>query len=225
MKSRADIIDVYGSVGPIRRIRNKFASEVRPRGSILLSSLKETPKSATSKVFGGFLASAEKNLEHGETSGASKYWSGDNLSEESDRTMSNSNLSSSLAVRKILENLDKPTPKEKEAEMKSATVWGRFPETTNTIREENKRSVQVQDIASGPRFPVDFNKSSTKSKFLASFNDKSTDKEKDAVNGNAQASTTGFTSSSTIPGASAMPILGSKGTSGPVFKNFTEVSI
>ncbi|KAL2500716.1 nucleoporin-related [Forsythia ovata] len=33
-KIGGDAVDSYGSVGPIRRIRNKFASEVRPRGSI-----------------------------------------------------------------------------------------------------------------------------------------------------------------------------------------------
>ncbi|KAL0345333.1 UNVERIFIED_CONTAM: hypothetical protein Sradi_4364600 [Sesamum radiatum] len=83
VNSSDDINDGYGSVGPIRRIRNKFASEVRPKGSIFLSSSKDIPsKTATPKVLRGFLPSTDKNLEPGETSGTSKHWSGDDVSGE-----------------------------------------------------------------------------------------------------------------------------------------------
>ncbi|KAI3446910.1 hypothetical protein Pfo_003575 [Paulownia fortunei] len=231
VKSRGDTVDGYGSVGPIRRIRNKFASGVHPRGSIFGSPKDISSKMGTPKVFGGFLPSIEKNLEPGETSGASKYCSGDNVSGSSDRGISDPNLSSSQAVRKILEHLDrnKPTPKEKEAELKLVTAWRRTsPEATDTIHEENIRSVNVEELVShkntdmtGPNFPVKFNKSSTKSNFLVNFHNKGMDEAEDAVNGIAKASNAVFTGSSIIPGAT-MPFFGLKGGSGPLVKNLNE---
>lgn len=235
MKSRGETVDAYGSVGPIRRIRNKFASEVRPRGSIFPSSPQEIPsKMVTPQVFGGFLPSAEKNLEPGETSGVSKYWSGDNVSCSSDRGISSPNISSSEAVRKILEHLDrnKPTPKEKEAELKLATAWRKSsPVATDVSNVENSSSVRVEELAShkntdisGTSFPVEFNKSSSKFNFLENFHDKGMDEAKDAVSGKAKVSSSIFTgSSNSMPGANTMPFFGLKGTSGPLVKNLNKV--
>ncbi|PIN26701.1 hypothetical protein CDL12_00536 [Handroanthus impetiginosus] len=233
VKSRGDTIDVYGSVGPIRRIRNKFASEVRPRGSMFLSSPKETPsKRETPKVLGGFLPRGEKKFEPGETNGASKYWSGDNVLGSSDGGISNHNISSSQAVRKILEHLDrtKPTPKEKEAELKLVTAWRRSsPEPTDNIRDEKISSLPVGELAShkntdiaGTKLAEEFNKSSSTSKFLVNFHDKGVDEAKDADNGNIRASSAVFTVSSIIPGSSALLHFGLKGTSNPVVKNSNE---
>ncbi|KAG8367422.1 hypothetical protein BUALT_Bualt16G0070200 [Buddleja alternifolia] len=231
---RGDTVDGYASVGPIRRIRNKFASEVRPRGSIFPSSPKDVPlKTLKPKVFGGYLSGTEKNLEPGETSGASKYWSGDNESGFSDRGIPNPNSSSSQAVRKILEHLDrnKPTPKEKEAEMKLATAWrGSSPsEISDSIREENTSSLhggkhdseKNTDIA-GPNYPVKFNKGGSKSNYLVNFHDKGMDEAKDVVSGNAKASSAVFTGSSMNPAANAVPSFGIKGTSSPVVKKVHE---
>ncbi|KAK4391583.1 hypothetical protein Sango_1936100 [Sesamum angolense] len=213
---RDETNDGHGSVGPIRRIRNKFASEVRPRGSIFLSSSKDIPpKTATPKVLGGFLPSTDKNLEPGETSGASKHWSGDDVSGSSDRAISNP-ISSSQAVRKILEHLDrnKPTPKEKEAELKLATSWRRSSPSvpSDTIREENISSVHVRDHASlkhtdiaAPNFPVELKKGSSNSNILLNIHGKGMDEAKDAANGNTKASST--TGSSFLPAANSIPSL------------------
>ncbi|KAL2243644.1 UNVERIFIED_CONTAM: hypothetical protein Sindi_0482400, partial [Sesamum indicum] len=230
VNSRDDTNDGYGSVGPIRRIRNKFASEVRPRGSIFLSSSKDIPsKTATPKVLGGFLPSTEKNLEPGETSGASKQWSGDDVSGSSDKAISNP-ISSSQAVRKILEHLDrnKPTPKEKEAELKLATSWRRSSPsvTSDTTREENISSVRVGEHASlkhtdiaAPNFPVELKKSSSNSNILISIHGKGVDEAKDAVNANAKASST--SGSSILPAANSIPSFGIKRTN-PVIKSSNE---
>ncbi|KAL0289061.1 UNVERIFIED_CONTAM: hypothetical protein Sradi_7081800 [Sesamum radiatum] len=228
---RDETNDGHGSVGPIRRIRNKFASEVRTRGSIFLSSSKDIPpKTATPKVLGGFLPSTDKNLEPGETSGASKHWSGDDVSGSSDRAISNP-ISSSQAVRKILEHLDrnKPTPKEKEAELKLATSWRRSSPSvpSDTIREENISSVHVRDHASlkhtdiaAPNFPVELKKGSSNSNILLNIHGKGMDEAKDAVNGNTKASST--TGSSILPAANSIPSFGIKRTD-PVIKSSNEV--
>ncbi|KAL0315567.1 UNVERIFIED_CONTAM: hypothetical protein Sradi_5434900, partial [Sesamum radiatum] len=131
---------------PERIITFIFHYSVKISSMIITQTLaiKHSSKTATPKVLGGFLPSTDKNLEPGETSGASKHWSGDDVSGSSDRAISNP-ISSSQAVRKILEHLDrnKPTPKEKEAELKLATSWRRSSPSvpSDTIREENISSV------------------------------------------------------------------------------------
>ncbi|KAK4713090.1 hypothetical protein R3W88_018997 [Solanum pinnatisectum] len=128
-KTRTDLpLPSYGSVGPIRRIRNKFGSESRPRKSIFLNS--PNASSALEKVGASklFLPAAGKNLEVGQTSGVEKYQSVDHRvgrSEEAIPLISSSND----AVRKILEQLDrhKPTPAEKAAELKLASEWKKYP--------------------------------------------------------------------------------------------------
>ncbi|KAL3362926.1 hypothetical protein AABB24_012296, partial [Solanum stoloniferum] len=128
-KTRTDLpLPSYGSVGPIRRIRNKFGSESRPRKSIFLNSPNASSpleKVGASKLF---LPAAGKNLEVGQTSGVEKYQSVDHRvgrSEEAIPLISSSNDT----VRKILEQLDrhKPTPAEKAAELKLASEWKKYP--------------------------------------------------------------------------------------------------
>lgn len=219
MKLRGETVNAYGSVGPIRRIRNKFASEVRPRGSIFLSSPKEIPpKAPTTQEFGGFLPSAEKNIIPGETSGVSKYLSGENVSLPSDRGISSTNLSASQAARKALEFLDrnKPTPKQKEAELKLATAWGSSPDATDVSNVDNRSSAHIEDPAShkntdklGPNFPPEFNKSSRKFNFSGNLHAKGMNEARDAATGTAKASNSTFSgSSNSIPGGNAMPVFG-----------------
>ncbi|KAH6761590.1 hypothetical protein C2S52_019023 [Perilla frutescens var. hirtella] len=227
---RGETVDAYGSVGPIRRIRNKFASEVRPRGSIFPSTPKEIPpKVSTTQVFGGFLPSAEKNLVPGETSGVSKYRSGDGVSRPSDRgIMSSTSISSSQAARRALELLDrsKPTPKQKEAELKLATAWGSSPDATDVSNVENRSSARVEEpapLTSGPNFPMEFNRSSSKFNFSGNFHGKGMNEARDTSPGIAKASSSIFTSSSnSTPGADAMPVFGLKGTSGPQAKTWNK---
>lgn len=212
VKSRGETVDAYGSVGPIRRIRNKIGSGVRPRGSIFLSSSKEIPsKSSTTQVFGGFLPNAEKNVIPGETSLVSKYWSEDVVSRPSDRDMSNTNISSSQAAKKVLELLDrnKPTPKQ-EAELKLATAWRSSPDANDM---ENRTSAHVEEPASqkntdisGPNFPFESDKGRSKFSILGNFPGEGMNEARDAATGISKVS-------NSMPGADATPIFGLKGTS------------
>ncbi|KAI3513801.1 hypothetical protein L1887_11969 [Cichorium endivia] len=114
MKSSGDVMDGgYGSVGPIRRVRNKFASEPRSEG----------PKASRS-----FVPVFQKNPEASGSSGSISI-----------RTVDKGGPSNET-VRKIMEQLDrhKPTPKEKAEELKIATQWKRFPsQDNNSIPKEN----------------------------------------------------------------------------------------
>ncbi|GAA0143077.1 hypothetical protein LIER_03842 [Lithospermum erythrorhizon] len=119
IKTRDDTLqDHHGSVGPIRRMRSKFSSESRSRGSIFSKPLVEV--SNGSKVL-----PAEKNLEPNDTRNNSKALPvgiGPSGSEDSNSFLT---PSTSQAVRRILEHLDrtKPTPKQKAAEVERATAW------------------------------------------------------------------------------------------------------
>ncbi|KAL1563414.1 nuclear pore complex protein NUP1-like [Salvia divinorum] len=218
VKSRDETVDAYDSVGPIRRMRNKFASEIRPRGSIFLNSPKEVPpKAPTTQEFGGFLPSAEKNIVPGETSGVPKYLS---RGETGNTSM---NLSASQAARKALEFLDrnKPTPKQKEAELKLVTAWGSSSDATDVSNVENRSSAHVEDPAShkntdisGPNFPMEFNKSSSKFSFLGNSHAKGMNEERDEATGITKASSSIFSGSlNSTPGADTMPLFGLKRTS------------
>ncbi|XP_059287877.1 nuclear pore complex protein NUP1 isoform X1 [Lycium ferocissimum] len=128
-KTRTDLpLPSYGSAGPIRRIRNKFGSESRPRRSIFLNSPNASSPSEKVGASKLFLPPAGKNLEVGQTSGVEKSQSVDHRvgrSEEATPHISSSNET----VRKILEQLDrhKPTPAEKETELKLASEWKKYP--------------------------------------------------------------------------------------------------
>lgn len=115
-------------MGPIRRIRNKFGSESRPRRSIFLNSTNASSpleKVGASKLF---LPAVGTNMEVGQTSGVEKYQSVDHRVGRSEEAMPHIS-SSNEAVRKILEQLDrhKPTPAEKAAELKLVSEWKKFP--------------------------------------------------------------------------------------------------
>lgn len=214
VKSRGETVDAYGSVGPIRRIRNKIGSEVRPRGSIFLSSQKEIPpKAATTQAFGGFLPNAEKNVISGEKSLVSKYWSEDVISRPSDRGTPNTNYSSNQAAKKVLELLDrnKPTLKQKEAELKLATAW----RSSDANNVDNRTSAHVEEPApqknsdiSSPNVPLESDKSRSKFSILGNFPGKGMNEANNAATGIAKAS-------NSIPGADATPIFGLKGFPAP----------
>nr|XP_033516550.1 nuclear pore complex protein NUP1 isoform X3 [Nicotiana tomentosiformis] len=124
-KTRSDLPHLsYGSAGPIRRIRNKFGSESRPKRSIFLNSKNASSplgKIGASEVF---LPAARKNLEVGQPSGVEKDQSVEHRAGRSEEAMPFNET-----VRKILEQLDrhKPTPAEKEAELKMASEWKKYP--------------------------------------------------------------------------------------------------
>lgn len=113
----------YGSAGPIRRIRNRFGSESHLRGSIFLNSSKPThspiEKPTASKTF---LPSIGKNMEIGESSGTS-------MSDIKGACTSGHVFTSEATTRMIIDHLNrnKPTPKEKAAELKLATEWNKSP--------------------------------------------------------------------------------------------------
>ncbi|OIS96731.1 PREDICTED: nuclear pore complex protein NUP1 [Nicotiana attenuata] len=124
-KTRSDLPHLsYGSAGPIRRIRNKFGSESRPQRSIFLN-----PRNASSPLgkIGAsevFSPASRKNLEVGQPSGVEKDQSVEHRAGRSEEAMPLNET-----VRKILEQLDrhKPTPAEKEAELKLASEWKKYP--------------------------------------------------------------------------------------------------
>ncbi|KAA8535108.1 hypothetical protein F0562_030111 [Nyssa sinensis] len=124
--SRSEVLnDGYGSVGPIRRIRHKFGSEAPRRGSVSFHSSQNGPSQVeNSSISKSFFPATKKNLEPG-TSSSSEFQSVENMVHSSEVGVSTLKLSSSKAVRAILEHLDgnKPTPKEKSAELKLATSW------------------------------------------------------------------------------------------------------
>ncbi|XP_015082481.1 nuclear pore complex protein NUP1 isoform X4 [Solanum pennellii] len=150
-KTRTDLpLPSYGSVGPIRRIRNKFGSESRPRKSIFLNSPNASSpleKVGASKLF--LPAAAGKNLEVGQTSGLEKYQSVDHRVGRSEEPMPLIS-SSNDAVRKILEQLDrhKPTPAEKAAELKLASKWKKYPgkEISDSTPNDKMKSSHLGDF-------------------------------------------------------------------------------
>ncbi|KZV18879.1 hypothetical protein F511_31718 [Dorcoceras hygrometricum] len=234
VSSSVNSVDIYGSVGPIRRIRNKFASEVRPRESMILSSIKDVPsEKLNSNFFSSVLPASKRNLEPGETSGASKCLTDANASVLSDRVAQNADSSYGPAVKKILEHLDrnKPTPKEKEAETKLVTEWKKSPsDASDTIREENTSSLYIGELASlkntglsGLNSTAEINKNSSTPNYFVRFHDKGMDMAtKDAASVNPKAPSTISVDSGTVPGVSAVPSFGFGAPSGPVVKNSYE---
>ncbi|KAK1434682.1 hypothetical protein QVD17_00431 [Tagetes erecta] len=123
MKTSSDVMDGgYGSVGPIRCIRNKFASEPQSEGPRKPPSAQFDFSSSASR---SFVPVFQKNPV---TIGTPNLHTADKREQSSKREANPTGLSSET-VRKILEHLDrhKPTPKEKEAELKLATEWRRSP--------------------------------------------------------------------------------------------------
>ncbi|KAJ0780693.1 hypothetical protein HanPI659440_Chr06g0240601 [Helianthus annuus] len=160
-KTSSDVMDGgYGSVGPIRRVRNKFASEPQSEGPTRRSPAQLVSSSSASR---SFVPVFQKNPV---TSGTSHL----NTSDKHEQTFKAEAGPSNETVRKILEHLDrhKPTPKEKAAELKLATEWKRSPSRDTTLKgpesgisfrdqmktsnAETKTSTTVNDAAAGPSF-------------------------------------------------------------------------
>ncbi|KAK9070832.1 hypothetical protein SSX86_011234 [Deinandra increscens subsp. villosa] len=123
MKTSSDVMDGgYGSVGPIRRVRNKFASEPRSEGPKTPSSAQIANSYSASR---SFVPVFQKNAG---TVGSSNFRTADRHEQTSKGEASPAGPSNET-VRKILEQLDRhqPTPKEKAAELKLATEWKRSP--------------------------------------------------------------------------------------------------
>ncbi|XP_076953967.1 nuclear pore complex protein NUP1-like [Bidens hawaiensis] len=124
-KTSSDAMDVgYGSVGPIRRVKNKLVTEPQSEGPKSFSSARIASSSSASR---SSVPVFQKNTR---TSGTSNFYTADK-NEQSFKGDANTNSAgpSNETVRKILEQLDrhKPTPKEKAAELKLATDWKRLP--------------------------------------------------------------------------------------------------
>lgn len=115
-------------MGPIRRARRKFVSEAQPRGSGSPRFPENGPLQVeNSSISNRFLpAHTSGNLEVGSTSTHTEFKSVDNTRNTSEVSIP-ALQSSNPAVRAILEHLDrnKPTPKEKAAELQLATEWKR----------------------------------------------------------------------------------------------------
>ncbi|KAJ0560935.1 hypothetical protein HanHA300_Chr06g0217061 [Helianthus annuus] len=161
IKTSSDVMDGgYGSVGPIRRVRNKFASEPQSEGPTRRSPAQLVSSSSASR---SFMPVFQKNPV---TSGTSHL----NTPDKHEQTFKAEAGPSNETVRKILEHLDrhKPTPKEKAAELKLATEWKRSPSRDTTLKgpesgisfrdqmktsnAETKTSTTANDAAAGPSF-------------------------------------------------------------------------
>lgn len=195
---------------------------------MILSSLKDVPsEKLNSNFFSGFLPTTKKNLEPGETSGISKSLTDANASRFSDKDVS-------PAVKKILEHLDrnKPTPKEKEAEIKLVNEWKKSSsDAGDIIHEENISSLHSGDLASfknaglsGLNSTAQINKSTSSSNYFGNFHDKGMGlAATDAVNVNPKAPSTISFDSGMVPGTNAVPSLGFGASPRPVVKNSNEV--
>ncbi|KAL8254872.1 hypothetical protein R6Q59_033093 [Mikania micrantha] len=129
IKTSSDVMDGgYGSVGPIRRVRNKLASEPQSEGPSRLSSAQFVSSSSVSR---NFTPVFQKNPG---TSGITNLHTADKH-EQTSKGEATPAGPSNETVRKILEHLDrhKPTPKEKAAELKLATEWKRSPSRDTII--------------------------------------------------------------------------------------------
>ncbi|KAF8393208.1 hypothetical protein HHK36_021449 [Tetracentron sinense] len=158
VKPMSDISDDgYGSVGPIRRIRQKVVSTTPSREAgpshptkygPWLTENTDTPKS--------FFPAVKKNLEPGASSSTPKFQPVDSKAPNFNGGVSTVHPQSTEIARKILEHLDRtvPTPKEKSAEIKLATAWKKPPSSEfNTSMPNGQFSI--------PRSGgIDFHKSS-----------------------------------------------------------------
>ncbi|EPS59082.1 hypothetical protein M569_15728 [Genlisea aurea] len=141
--SMVESVDASRSGGPIHRIRSRFASEIRPGASVFSSSAKQLSSiNGTPHALEGSSVFRKQDAPGpNETKGALKNLPGDDSSEHP-------SLSSSRTVRAILEHLDrnKPTPKEKEAELQLLTSWRESPS-----REDNStHHIAEPPLENGP---------------------------------------------------------------------------
>ncbi|XAR66887.1 hypothetical protein NMG60_11013257 [Bertholletia excelsa] len=150
-QSKDDAInDGHGSVGPIRRLRRKFLSEARPsRGSMTSLISQNGPSQAANSK--GFLTAVKKNLGAGVTSHSSQPELVDNSMNSSEVGIS-ALQTSNPAARAILEHLErnKPTPKEKSAELQLATAWKKSSpaKATGTMLKEGTSLMNLEGFSS-----------------------------------------------------------------------------
>ncbi|GMI97664.1 NUCLEOPORIN 82 [Hibiscus trionum] len=124
---RSNIMDNgHGSVGPIRRIRQKGTAETPSRGSVYShSSLNGSFPVVNSNVSKGLSPSIKRNMEQGGTSSSSSVFQSVDKNRSSEMGMPPVHPHSSQMARTILDHLDRTlvTPKEKSEELKIATSW------------------------------------------------------------------------------------------------------
>ncbi|GAB4832852.1 hypothetical protein Ancab_006867 [Ancistrocladus abbreviatus] len=112
--------DCYGSVGPIRRMRNKYASQTPTRGSTLSRSLQKSPLQLKESDDHDFVP--KKAFEPGSSS-TSAFQSVEGRANNSEVGSPSVHLSSSKVARQILDLISKPaTLKEKSEELKLVTA-------------------------------------------------------------------------------------------------------
>ncbi|KAI7726324.1 hypothetical protein M8C21_008122 [Ambrosia artemisiifolia] len=136
-KTSSDVMDGgYGSVGPIRRVRNKFASEPQSEGPTRLSSAQLVSSSSASRSFVPVFQKTPV------VSSGTSYLHTSDKREQTLKAEANPAGPSNETVRKILEHLDrhKPTPKEKAAELKLATEWKRSPSQDTNLQRSGVSS-------------------------------------------------------------------------------------
>ncbi|KAL8237000.1 hypothetical protein R6Q59_018081 [Mikania micrantha] len=125
-KTSSDVVvdDDYESVGPIRRMRNKFVSKPRSEGPRSFSSAQIASFSNASTSFVPVFQI---------TASASNFHSADKY-EQTSKNYANSAGPSNERAKKILDRLDRhmPIPKEKAAELKLPTEWKRLPTQDKT---------------------------------------------------------------------------------------------
>ncbi|PWA75012.1 hypothetical protein CTI12_AA247060 [Artemisia annua] len=139
-KTSSDVMDGgYGSLGPIRRVRNKFVSEPQSEGPRRLSSAQIASSSSASR---SSVPVFQKNSVTAWTSGTSNLYTADKHEEPSKGELNPAGPSNET-VRKILEQLDrhKPTPKEKAEELKIATGWKRLPSQDTTLMPRTSTTI------------------------------------------------------------------------------------
>ncbi|XP_043700715.1 nuclear pore complex protein NUP1 isoform X2 [Telopea speciosissima] len=151
-QTKAEILDDgVGSVGPIRRIRQKVVSTTPTRvaGSRHPSNSSSlwTEDSDASKTF---LPTFKRNLDPGaSSSGNSAFQPGDSKASNFNVGVTTVHPQSSELARKILEHLDRtvPTPKEKSAELKLAMVRKKPSSCEFTTSRPNEQfgSLHVED--------------------------------------------------------------------------------
>ncbi|CAH9083905.1 unnamed protein product [Cuscuta epithymum] len=141
-RTKSDMFDhSYGSVGPIRRSRNKLGSDSQSRKSIFLNPSKAASEIERSLVPKTFVPSQGKNKE---------------ASHQRDDT---SKAGPNEACRIILEHINrhKPTPKEKAYELNLATSYARSNESSelshsqvlNTTESVTKNSLKDKNSEKG----------------------------------------------------------------------------
>ncbi|CAI9100806.1 OLC1v1037982C2 [Oldenlandia corymbosa var. corymbosa] len=154
VKYRNDGLDIsYGSVGPIRRLRAKYASEVRPRGSIFSKYSIDNPSVGKQPtVYQDNQSYVQKNLQIGETSSSRQPPVQLVENKVGDKPLLNP--STNEVVKRILDQLDKhkPTPQERMNELKLASAWRKSHTEASATPKEIKSFPFSEDISKRTSF-------------------------------------------------------------------------